>query len=98
MFTKVQQFPMTGEVFSLNLSFHNNGDSNLEDDDLDTELSFSYTGIENLVTWWWISCSTIKAMNLSTETDIVNIHAAYQTGKFLIAAEYTEAGCRRHSN
>ena len=38
-----------GEVFSLNLSFHNGGDSNLEGDDLDTELSFSYTGIENLV-------------------------------------------------
>ena len=43
-----------GELFSLNLSFHNDGDSNLEDDDLDTELSFSYTGIENLSTWWWI--------------------------------------------
>ena len=34
MFTKVQLVSYNGEVFHLNLSFHNNGDSNLEDDDL----------------------------------------------------------------
>jgi hypothetical protein len=79
-----------GEVFSLNLSFHNDGDSNLENDDLDTELSFSYTGIENLVLGGGFLFD--NQGNLSaTETDIVNVHAAYQTGKFLVAVEYTEA-------
>ena len=79
-----------GEVFSLNLSFHNDGDSNLEDDDLDTELSFSYTGIENLVLGGGFLFDN-KGNLSSTETDIVNVHAAYQTGKFLVAAEYSEA-------
>jgi hypothetical protein len=79
-----------GEVFSLNLSFHNDGDSNLENDDLDTELSFSYTGIENLVLGGGFLFDN-QGNSLETETDIVNVHAAYQTGKFLIAAEYSEA-------
>ena len=81
-----------GELFSLNLSFHNGPDSNLESDDLDTELSFSYTGIENLVLgggFYFDNQGNSAAA--TTETDYVNIHAAYQTGKFLIAAEYTEA-------
>ena len=79
-----------GEVFSLNLSFHNGGDSNLENDDLDTELSFSYTGIENLVLGGGFLFDNQGNQN-NTETDIVNVHAAYQTGKFLVAAEYSEA-------
>ena len=81
-----------GELFSLNLSFHNGPDSNLESDDLDTELSFSYTGIENLVLgggFYFDNQGNSAAATI--ETDYVNIHAAYQTGKFLIAAEYTEA-------
>ena len=81
-----------GDLFSLNLSFHNGPDSNLESDDLDTELSFSYTGIENLVLgggFYFDNQGNSAAA--TTETDYVNIHAAYQTGKFLIAAEYTEA-------
>ena len=79
-----------GEVFSLNLSFHNDGDSDLEGNDLDTELSFSYTGIENLVLGGGFLFDN-QGNSLGTETDIVNVHAAYQTGKFLIAAEYSEA-------
>ena len=79
-------------MFSLNLSFHNGPDSNLEDDDLDTELSFSYSGIENLVIGGGFYFDNQgNNTNLNTETDYVNVHAAYQTGKFLIAAEYTEA-------
>ncbi|MDC1005285.1 hypothetical protein OAQ34_06650 [Opitutales bacterium] len=81
-----------GELFSLNLSFHNGPDSNLESDDLDTELSFSYTGIENLVLgggFYFDNQGNSAAATI--ETDYVNVHAAYQTGKFLIAAEYTEA-------
>jgi len=78
-----------GEAFSLNLSFHNDGDSNLENDDLNTELSFSYTGIENLVIGGGFLFDN-QGNETETETDVVNLHAAYQTGKFLFAAEYTE--------
>ena len=77
-----------GDAFSLNLSFHNGGDSNLESDDLNTELSFSYTGIENLVIGGGFLFDN-QGNESATETDVVNLHAAYQTGKFLFAAEYT---------
>ena len=80
----------TGDVLSLNLSFHNDGDSNIEGDDLDTELSFSYTGIENLVLGGGFLFDN-EGNSAASETDLVNVHAAYTTGKFLIAAEYSEA-------
>jgi hypothetical protein len=80
----------TGDVISLNLSFHNDGDSNIENDDLDTELSFSYTGIENLVLGGGFLFDN-EGNSAVSETDLVNVHAAYTTGKFLIAAEYSEA-------
>jgi len=80
----------SGGAFGFNLSFHNDGDSNLENDDLDTELSFSYTGIENLVLGGGFLFDNQGNSAGSRETDVVNIHAAYQTGKLLLAAEYTE--------
>ena len=80
----------SGGAFGFNLSFHNDGDSNLENDDLDTELSFSYTGIENLVLGGGFLFDNEGNNAGSRETDVVNIHAAYQTGKLLLAAEYTE--------
>ncbi|MFL2929375.1 MAG: outer membrane beta-barrel protein [Opitutales bacterium] len=79
----------TGDVVSLNLSFHNGGDSNLEGDDLNTELSFSYTGIENLVLGGGFLFDN-QGSDTATENDMVNVHAAYTTGKFLFAAEYSE--------
>jgi predicted porin len=79
----------TGDVVSLNLSFHNDGDSNLEGDDLNTELSFSYTGIENLVLGGGFLFDN-QGSDTATENDMVNVHAAYTTGKFLFAAEYSE--------
>ena len=79
----------TGDVISLNLSFHNGGDSNIESDDLDTELSFSYTGVENLVLGGGFLFDN-EGSDVSTERDMVNVHAAYTTGKFLFAAEYSE--------
>jgi hypothetical protein len=83
-------FSYSGEVFTLGLSFHNSAsDSNIESDDLDTELSFSYTGIENLVIGGGFLFDN-SGNNAGTESDYVNFHAAYQTGKFLIGAEYTE--------
>ena len=81
----------SGGAFGFNLSFHNDGDSNLENDDLDTELSFSYTGIENLVLGGgFLFDNQGNSSGTNKETDVVNVHAAYQTGKLLLAAEYTE--------
>ena len=81
----------SGGAFGFNLSFHNDGDSNLENDDLDTELSFSYTGIENLVLGGgFLFDNQGNSSGTNKETDVVNVHAAYQTGKLLFAAEYTE--------
>ena len=79
-----------GDLFSLNLSFHNGGDSNLEGDDLDMELSFSYTGIENLVLGGGFLFDN-EGNSATSETDVINIHAAYTTGKFLLGVEYSEA-------
>jgi hypothetical protein len=78
-----------GDVISLNLSFHNDGDANIEGDDLDMELSFSYTGVENLVIGGGFLFDN-QGNNTGDETDVVNVHAAYTTGKFLLAAEYSE--------
>jgi hypothetical protein len=79
----------TGDVISLNLSFHNDGDSNIEGDDLDTELSFSYTGVENLVLGGGFLFNN-RGNTDTEESDMINVHAAYTTGKFLLAAEYSE--------
>jgi hypothetical protein len=79
----------TGDVVSLNLSFHNGGDSDLESDDLDTELSFSYTGIENLVLGGGFLFNN-RGNTGNEERDMINVHAAYSTGKFLFATEYSE--------
>jgi hypothetical protein len=79
----------TGDVISLNLSFHNDGDSNIEGDDLDTELSFSYTGVENLVLGGGFLFNN-RGNTDTEERDMINVHAAYTTGKFLLAAEYSE--------
>ncbi|MFL2914467.1 MAG: porin [Opitutales bacterium] len=79
----------TGDVISLNLSFHNDGDSNIEGDDLDTEISFSYTGIENLVLGGGFLFDN-QGNSGDDEADMINVHAAYTTGKFLFAAEYSE--------
>ena len=43
----------TGDVISLNLSFHNGGDSNIESDDLDTELSFQLHRYRESCSWRW---------------------------------------------
>ena len=37
-----------GDAFSIAASFENGADSNIEDDELNLELSFAYTGIENV--------------------------------------------------
>ena len=54
------------------------------------ELVFRYTGIENLVLGGGFLFDN-EGNNVANETDVINIHAAYETGKFLIGVEYSEA-------
>jgi len=60
----------------------------LNDDDLDVELSLSYTGIENLVLGAGIQIDNEDSAG--TETDVLNVTALYTSGKLLWGFEYTE--------
>jgi len=75
------------DSFSLAASFQNATKGvNLDDDELDLELSFSYTGIADTTIgggYFWENAA-------ANETDVINIHAARSFGKFLVAAEYIE--------
>jgi len=68
-----------------------NSDGNsagLEDDDLDLELAFAYTGIENLAIGGGAFFDN-DADN-KDEADAINVHLAYTAGKALVGFEYTE--------
>jgi hypothetical protein len=60
----------------------------LEENDLDLELAFSYTGIENLAIGGgaFFDNDTSNA----NEADAINLHLAYTAGKALVGFEYTE--------
>jgi len=60
----------------------------LNDDDLDVELSLSYTGIENLVLGAGIQID--NEASDGTETDVLNVTVLYNAGKLLFGLEYTE--------
>jgi hypothetical protein len=82
------RFGYTSEVFGLAASFVNDdGDSGaLEGDDLDFEVALSYTGIENLA----LGGGAYIDNGDAGETDAINFHAAYTSGKTLVGVEYTE--------
>ena len=73
--------------FSLAASFHNKRGANIEDgDDLDLEVSFSYTGLADTV----VGGGYLFDNQDNNEIDVSNIHASRSFGKFLVAGEYTE--------
>ena len=80
-----------GEDFSIAASFEEGNDQNLDTEDLNIELSFSYTGFENLVLGGGYFFDNQKNTTPSTERDVFNIHAAYTAGKALIAGEFIGA-------
>ena len=80
-----------GEDFSIAASFEEGNDVNLDTEDLNIELSFSYTGFENLVLGGGYFFDNQKNTTPSTERDVFNIHAAYTAGKALIAGEFIGA-------
>jgi hypothetical protein len=79
----------SADAFSVAASFQNKRGSNIDaGDDLDLEVSFSYTGIADTTIgggYLWDNQA-----NSATEVDVLNIHASRSFGKFLVAGEYTE--------
>jgi hypothetical protein len=57
------------------------------DNDLDYEISVAFTGIENLSLG--AGFQSTNAIASAADEDVTNIHAAYTSGKLLIAAEWT---------
>jgi hypothetical protein len=76
------------DQFSIAASFENPREANLEDNDLDLELSFSYNGFADTVIGGGYFFDNEAAAG--DEEDILNIHASRSFGKFFFAAEYSE--------
>jgi hypothetical protein len=76
------------DQFSIAASFENERGADLEQDDLNLELSFSYNGIADTVIGGGYFFDNAK--NAADEEDVLNIHASRSFGKFLFAAEYSE--------
>jgi len=71
--------------FGIAISLEDGEGTNIDSDKLNTEVSVSYTGIENLAIGGGVYSSNGTAV-----TEYTNIHATYNAGKALIAAEWTE--------
>ena len=78
-----------GDAFSIAASIEESNDRNLNTDNFDLELSFSYTGMENLAVGGGYFFDNEKGS--ATERDVLNLHAAYSIGKALVAAEIINA-------
>ena len=80
----------SGDAYSVAVSLENQvgAESALETNDLDFEISFTYTGIAglNIGGGFLVDNETTAAL----ETDVVNLHLSRQFGKLLVAGEYTE--------
>ena len=73
---------------ALAASFENNRDANIEDDELDLELSFSYTGIADTTIGGGYFFKRTNTATSAGENDVLNINATRSFGKFLVGAEY----------
>ena len=80
----------TGDTYSLAASLENaSGEANaLETNDLDVELSFSYTGVENTVIGGGYFTDN-EAQGVQ-ETNALNVYVTRQFGKLLLGGEYSE--------
>jgi len=80
----------TGDAFTVAVSLENQVEAEhlLETNDLDFEISFTYTGIAGLnIGGGFLVDNEASSAN---ETDVVNLHLSRQFGKLLVAGEYTE--------
>jgi len=76
----------SADDYTLRLSFEDVEGQNLNDDSLDTELSLSYSGIDNLAI-----TAGIHSGNGNDNGDTISLNAAYTAGKALVAFEFTDA-------
>jgi len=80
----------SADAYSIAVSLENQvgAEANLQDNDLDFEISFTYTGIAgvNIGGGFFID----NEDNGFAESDVVNVHISRQFGKLLLAGEYTQ--------
>ncbi len=76
----------SADDFSIRVSFEDGENTNIDGDSLDTEVSVSYTGIENLTIG-----GGIQSGNGADEGDTTVVSGTYTVGKALIGAEYIDA-------
>jgi hypothetical protein len=74
--------------FTLAASFEEDNGRDLDQDDLDLELSFTYTGIAGVTLGGGYFYHNEE--NPALENDKLNIHASKQVGKLLLAGEYSQ--------
>ena len=84
-----------GESYSIAASIEEGGKgigTDLETNDLNLEVSFSYTGIAglNIGGGYFFDNNDQTAAADAGEADILNLHISRQFGKLLLAAEYSE--------
>jgi len=80
----------SGDVYSVAVSLENQAgaEADLQDNDLDFEISFTYTGISGVNIGGGVFLDNEEDGN--AETDAVNVHLSRQFGKLLLAGEYTQ--------
>jgi len=80
----------SGANYSIAVSLENQtgAEASLQDNDLDFEISFTYTGIAGVNIGGGVFLDNED--NGNAETDAVNAHISRQFGKLLLAGEYTQ--------
>jgi hypothetical protein len=76
----------SGESYSIAASFEEAANADLEANDLNLELSVSYTGIAGVNIGGGVFFDNAEG----DETDSLNLHVSRQFGKLLLAGEYSE--------
>jgi hypothetical protein len=88
------------ENFSLAASVEEAAGAELETDDLNLEVAFTYTGIAgvNIGGGYFFDNNDNDDTNGGSETDILNVHVSRQFGKLLLAGEYSELSTSGHAD
>jgi hypothetical protein len=86
------RFGYDSDIFGLGISLQNDADraqsEDIEENELDLEVSIIYTGIENLTLGGGYRFD--NRGDSTNEVDVLNVHATTVMGKFLLGAEYIE--------
>jgi len=90
-------FGYNSDVFGIRVSLENGADVDIDTDNLDVELSLSYTGIENLSLGGGYYFDNQDTSGTNEENDVLNFHVSTVMGKFLLALEYTEIDTSRNA-